>query len=270
MSDLLASVAQGKVTSASSTTSSSTSSGNTLGKDAFLQLLVTQMKYQDPLNPSSDTEYIAQLAQFSSLEQMQNLNTTNTNSQAFNLVGKTVLVKMTTASGEERTIEGAVDYVKIENGTAKLSINGSLYTMDQVATVYDDYYKLAEGAPSVTQTALKYDKDKAEDLTVKVNMGTTSVASRLAVVVNGEAISSDYLSLSSDGTLTIKKEAFAKLPNGTHNLIFSFDDALGTVVADKVTVTISGTGSTESEDSSSDSKDDSSNTSGNQSVKATT
>ena len=46
-----------------------------LGKDAFLQLLVCQMQNQDPMNPNSDTEYVAQLAQFSQLEQLQNLGT---------------------------------------------------------------------------------------------------------------------------------------------------------------------------------------------------
>lgn len=46
---------------------------STLGKDAFLQLLVTQMKYQDPLDPQDNGEYLAQLAQFSALEQMTNV-----------------------------------------------------------------------------------------------------------------------------------------------------------------------------------------------------
>lgn len=48
--------------------------GNDLDKDAFLRLLTTQLSHQDPLNPMEDREFIAQLAQFSSLEQMQNLN----------------------------------------------------------------------------------------------------------------------------------------------------------------------------------------------------
>ncbi len=60
--------------SAFSASSSLIGKGDELDKEAFLMLMVTQFQYQDPLNPSEDTDYVAQLAQFSSLEQMMNMN----------------------------------------------------------------------------------------------------------------------------------------------------------------------------------------------------
>lgn len=54
---------------------SKTSSGDNMDKEDFLMLLVTQFQYQDPLNPMEDQEFVAQMAQFSSLEQLMNLNT---------------------------------------------------------------------------------------------------------------------------------------------------------------------------------------------------
>jgi flagellar basal-body rod modification protein FlgD len=56
------------------TTPSTTGSGATLGQEEFLQLLVTQLESQDPLNPQDSTEFTAQLAQFSALEQQMNTN----------------------------------------------------------------------------------------------------------------------------------------------------------------------------------------------------
>ena len=63
-----------------------------LGKDAFLQLLVTQLQYQDPLSPQSNEEFVSQLAQFSSLEEMQAMTSSLANSQALSLVGKNVII----------------------------------------------------------------------------------------------------------------------------------------------------------------------------------
>lgn len=111
-----------------------------LGKDAFLQLLVAQMQNQDPLNPSSDTEYISQLAQFSSLEEMENLNTSTVNQIAFGLVGKNVIMNTDSSGGTNGTIAGYVEYVEIKDGKAYLSINGESYSIDDLDTVIDDKY----------------------------------------------------------------------------------------------------------------------------------
>ena len=113
---------------------------DSLGKDAFLQLLVAQMKYQDPLEPTSNTEYISQFATFSELEQMQNMSNTLELSRASSLVGQTVLMKVTSQSGFETTIQGNVDYVVYANGKAFLSIGGELYSMDDLDTVADQKY----------------------------------------------------------------------------------------------------------------------------------
>jgi flagellar basal-body rod modification protein FlgD len=73
---------------------------STLGKDDFLKILMTQLQNQDPLNPMQDQDFIAQMATFSSLEQMTNLNSSmdsfikfaeqNQFMQASSMIGKTV------------------------------------------------------------------------------------------------------------------------------------------------------------------------------------
>lgn len=120
---------------------------DSLDKDAFLQLLVAQMKYQDPLEPTSNTEYISQYATFSELEQMQNMSASMDLFRASSLVGQTVLLKVTDSQGRQTTVQGNVDYVVYEKNKAYLSVNGDLYSMDDLDTVADptylEAYKLA-------------------------------------------------------------------------------------------------------------------------------
>jgi flagellar basal-body rod modification protein FlgD len=83
-------------TTPSATTSTTPSSGTgqtsqTLGKDAFMQLLVTKMRNQDPTQPQDDSALLAQLAQFSSLEQMEQMNTTLTGISDFFTQSKAAL-----------------------------------------------------------------------------------------------------------------------------------------------------------------------------------
>ena len=133
----------GGVLNAQATVSSSdktAKNGNTMGKDDFLQLLVAQMKFQDPLEPTSNTEYIAQYATFSEVEQIQNMSQNMDLSRASSLVGKTVEITTTSDSGQESTTMGKVDFVKYEGGKALVSIEGSLYSLDDVTHVCDQDY----------------------------------------------------------------------------------------------------------------------------------
>ena len=113
---------------------------DSLDKDAFLQLLVAQMKYQDPLEPTSNTEYISQFATFSELEQMQNMSASMDLFRASSLVGETVLLKVRDSQGRTTTVQGNVDYVVYEKNKAYLSVNGDLYSMDDLDTVADPTY----------------------------------------------------------------------------------------------------------------------------------
>ncbi|MDE6749254.1 MAG: flagellar hook capping protein [Lachnospiraceae bacterium] len=113
---------------------------STVDKDQFLQLLVAQMKYQDPLEPTSNTEYVSQYATFSELEQMQNMSASLELARASSLVGQTVLMDVTDGEGRTTTVQGNVDYVRYEGNKAFLSINGELYSMDDLNTVADQKY----------------------------------------------------------------------------------------------------------------------------------
>jgi flagellar basal-body rod modification protein FlgD len=102
---------------------------NNLGKDSFLKLMVAQMKNQDPMNPSDDKQNIAQMAQFSSLEQITNLATATQDlanrmsmTQNVGLLGHNV-----TYTGKDKTpVSGTVDGMNIgKDGTATLTVDGT-------------------------------------------------------------------------------------------------------------------------------------------------
>lgn len=209
-----------------------------LGKDQFLKLLVTQLQNQDPLNPQDDTTFISQLAQFSSLEQMTNMNTTMNNTSAYSLVGKNVIVSSTDSTGRVSEVTGVVDYVEIKNGDAYLSIDGKSYSIDDLVKVMDTTYAVKDNLPSVDEQTYTFDKSQPLSTDVKINLGKNGYeASSVAVVVNGEAIDSKYITFDTDtNTLTILPGAFEKLEAGSYYLGFYFNDPYSTTITDKVTI----------------------------------
>ena len=136
-------VENGKIVETASQTSVKKTTSSGMDKDAFLQLLVAQMKYQDHLEPTSNTEYISQYATFSQVEQIQTMAATMELSRASSMVGKLVEIQTTDSSGETKSVQGTVEFVTYENNKAYVSIDGAIYSVDDVVAVIDETYQTA-------------------------------------------------------------------------------------------------------------------------------
>jgi flagellar basal-body rod modification protein FlgD len=114
---------------------------NELDRDAFLQLLVLQMQNQDPLEPTENSEMIAQLAQFSSLEQMENLNSSfedlSGNIDQLNFINANGMIGRTiTGISEAGTlVQGEVESVQLVGSVVQLVVDGQTVSMAGVLTV---------------------------------------------------------------------------------------------------------------------------------------
>ncbi|MGN0170130.1 MAG: flagellar hook assembly protein FlgD [Lachnospiraceae bacterium] len=114
---------------------------NAVDEDMFLQLLVAEMKFQDPLEPTSNTEWISQYATFTQIEQSTAMQGSLKQMEASQLVGKQVIMKTTNSiTGETSYFSGMVDYMYVENGEVYLSVNNNLYSIDDLDTVVDPDY----------------------------------------------------------------------------------------------------------------------------------
>ena len=116
---------QGLTTIAGPSTPKSTSMSITDDKNLFLKLMVEQMSHQDPMNPSNSDQWLAQMAQFNSVEQLGNLVTANSQSQAVGLLGKTVTyTDSDTPGGVPVDVTGTVEKVSMSKGGPTLTVGG--------------------------------------------------------------------------------------------------------------------------------------------------
>ena len=144
------------------TTTSETKAKNTAKetKDMFLQLLVAEMKYQDPMEPTDNSEYVKELATFTQVESIQSMQTNVTTLSANALTGKFVVL-----NADNGGVEGYVDFVKTDASGSKVSIDGKLYDAAAVESVLDETYHTAITAKK-TLAQMVADLPAPEKLTI--------------------------------------------------------------------------------------------------------
>lgn len=134
------------------TTKGQEKDGSTLGKDDFLKLMITQLRYQNPLEPMDNTQYISQMASFSALEQMQNLNTSFEKmsalltdyfipqlqwQQSAQVLGKEVTyLNPSKEEGAPDFLTGRVESVLARDGQIYFIINDTEISMDSVTQIW--------------------------------------------------------------------------------------------------------------------------------------
>lgn len=110
-------------------------SSNQVSVDDFLQLMIAQLQNQDFTNPVDDTQYVTQLAQFATMQQMQELAYYSKSNYVMSLVGKDVTVASLSLGGAVNSVTGPVEKVSLNNNEFSIYVKGKPYTLSQIMSV---------------------------------------------------------------------------------------------------------------------------------------
>lgn len=122
-------------------TGTDSSTGLSVDTETFLKLLVAQLQYQDPLEPQTDTAFVTQLAQMSTLEEMQDMNTSLSSVQAFDMIGKYVYAEVLDSdTGVTNCYLGLVDSVIIRDGVTYVVVGENAIAASDISQVFDASY----------------------------------------------------------------------------------------------------------------------------------
>ena len=149
-------------TGGTDSTNSTDSSGNVIdavfgseddkkvSMDDFLTLMVAQLKNQDFMNPVDDTQYVTQLAQISTMQQMEEMAYNAKSSYVASLVGKNVSAAKFTVSGELKKADGVVEKISLLDGKFVIYVDGEAFSMDEIMEIKDK--PAAEGSGENNET----------------------------------------------------------------------------------------------------------------------
>lgn len=178
------------VTASKSTAKSSSSSAASLSVDQFLSLLAAQLSNQDVLNPTQDTEFVAQMAQFTSLQALENLNQYSSYQYGNSLIGKKVSVARFDETGKYIEDIGVVSRSNFSYGETSIIVNGRSYGIANIMEIVSDSGSSSfQYAASLVGKAVEvsgYDKDGNAVQTSGIVSSCTFSSGEAYIVVDGQ------------------------------------------------------------------------------------
>lgn len=146
-----------------SASSSSSTSGLSVDTETFLSLLVAQLEYQDPLDPQTDTQFVTQLAQMTSLEQLQEMNATIANSSAYDMIGKYVYAEILDEdTGITNCYMGYAESVVVKNGEQYVIVDEYAIPVSEITQVLDSSVFETDAADTAEATDAANTEDTAD------------------------------------------------------------------------------------------------------------
>jgi flagellar basal-body rod modification protein FlgD len=233
---------QTTTTSGDSLTSSS-STNSVVDSDTFLTLLMAEMQNQDPLEPTSNTEWVSQYATFTQVEQMSEMADSIDMLRANSLVGQDVIMKVTSSStGNTTYTRGKVEYASFENGEAILVIDGNKYALSDLDTVISDEYSEAydlytefvaniDSLPDVKYADTSY-ADKITKLYEQYNFDMTDYQKNFMVTYASSELSTltDWVAALSDLGVEFKTEETTSSGTTLDDLLESFNTKMNAIL----------------------------------------
>lgn len=157
----------------------------------FLNLMVAQIKNQDFMNPMEDMDFVTQMAQFATMQQMQELASYSKSNYVSSLLGKTVTASKFTVSGDTNTQKGPIQKISLVNDEYTVTVNGENYSLAQIMEIHSGDSNLLFDASNMeieTETLTKNwvelkwpvpttDEEVADTLTYSVYYSTKKLGS---------------------------------------------------------------------------------------------
>lgn len=201
-------------------------SDSNLNMDDFLNMLTAQMSNQDPMNPSTDMEFIGQMAQFTSLQAMKTLTELSMAQHGSTLIGKHVIVAHVDDRGQLVNEKGVVSNVKFMGGMVTLTVNGNEYEMSSVMEILTEEEFNKPAKPPVEGGDDAGEKDDADDSTAGKTDGTNNNEASKARSANVNVLSdSAYATAANDATATYTSVASAtSAKDTTTNVVHSKEE----------------------------------------------